>query len=137
MGKHSKKLKPAAKGGATAERLKQAYTATQIKLMQRDLNPVDFQFTFSTLEGIREYNEHLAHLVLQRQLDGRDHGSLQNGIRNATTALIGPSSVNVNVTQNIDMAALQRKVDEMKPDDESVVIEAINRLSAAPSSQTT
>jgi hypothetical protein len=74
--------------------------ATQIKLMQRDLTPVDFEFSLGDFKSVQAYNEKLAHLVLTRQLDGRDHGSLQNGIANAIRALQRPaqgSQQNVNV----------------------------------------
>jgi hypothetical protein len=100
----SKKPKPAAKGGVVGERLRQAYTATQIKLMQRDLAPVDFDFSFSTLHAIRAYNEQLAHLLLQRKLDGRDHGSLQNGVGNAIRALLGPQGMTQTVQVNMEAA---------------------------------
>jgi len=133
--KPSSKSKRAAKGGTTAERLKQAYTATQIKLMQRDLKPVDFDFSFATLDEIKAYNEKLAHLVLQRQLDGRDHGSLQNGIRNATIALIGPSRTEINVNTEVNLPAILAMLDKLLPtlpEDEQVVLaRAVNKLATA------
>jgi hypothetical protein len=111
--------------------------------MQRDLTSQDFQFSFGTLESIREYNEKLAHLVLDRKLDGRDHGSLQNGIANAIRALIGPQDVtqtvqvNTGATKVVTLDELTDVLGSFPLETQDLVINALKqrRIGIAPGSQ--
>lgn len=113
----SNKPEPRAKGEGerltpSEKKQRKRYLATQIKLMERDMTPVDFKFSFATLDTVREYNERITHLSLQRKLDGRDYGSLQHGVANALRALI-PSGGGVQQTVELNLSRGVITIDEL------------------------
>jgi hypothetical protein len=114
----------------------------QLGLFARSLKPADFPFDPKTPEDVRALQVEVMHRHLQRTLSSADSGMLNGAIRNLETILCPKPQpvVTVSVSQqqmqgSVDEAALKKKVDEMKYDDETVVVEAINRLGSAPGSQ--
>ena len=122
---------------ATGEAVRTAYVATQIKLLQRDLTPVDYaRLDFGSLESIKRFNEHITHLCMRRKISGRDYSALQHGIGNAIQILKPPQGVQLTVTQTqtasptIEAFLLQlMKLMPKLPEDEQVVLaRAVKRI---------
>ena len=122
---------------ATGEAVRTAYVATQIKLLQRDLTPVDYaRLDFGSLESIKRFNEHITHLCMRRKISGRDYSALQHGIGNAIQILKPSQGVQLTVTQTqtasptVEAFLLQlMKLMPKLPEDEQVVLaRAVKRI---------
>ena len=122
---------------ATGEAVRTAYVATQIKLLQRDLTPVDYaRLDFGSLEAIKRFNEHITHLCMRRKISGRDYSALQHGIGNAIQILKPSQGVQLTVTQTqtasptIEAFLLQlmRLMPKLPEDEQVVLARAVKRI---------